>query len=82
MSVICIIAGVFLIYVSYRLVLSVSGEKMQKYFKARGAGRMAKEDAAALTIFNGAAVALALFFLGFFMVAGGLARLVGWDIFG
>ena len=81
MSVICIITGAILIYASYRLVLTVSDEKIQKYFKARGADRMPKEDAAAFNIFNGAVVALALFFLGFFLIAGGLATLVGWDMF-
>jgi hypothetical protein len=81
MSVICIVTGAVLIYASYRLVLSVSEEKTQKYFKARGADRMPKEDAAAFNILNGAAVALALFFLGFFLVAGGSATLVGWDMF-
>ena len=81
MEFVCITVGALLIYASYRLVLSVSDEKIQKYFKSRGADHMPKEDAAAFNIFNGAVVALALFFLGFFLIAGGLATVVGWDMF-
>jgi len=81
MEFVCITVGALLIFASYRLVLSVSDERTQRFFKARGADRMPEEDAAAFSIFNGAAVALALFFLGFFLIAGGMVTLVGWDMF-
>jgi hypothetical protein len=81
MSIICIIVGVLLIYASYKLALSAPDEKTRKFFKARGADYMPKEDAEAFNIFNGAAFALVLFFLGFFLISGGLAIFFGWNLF-
>ena len=81
MEFVCIGVGALLIYASLRLVLSASDERRQRFSRARAADRMPREDAAAFNIFNGAVVALALFFLGFILIAGGLATLVGWDMF-
>ena len=80
MEFVCLTVGAVLIYASCRLGLSVSDERAQRLIKSRGAGRM-PEAAATCNIFSGAGVALAVLFIGLLLIAGGLATLVGWDMF-